>query len=62
MLQVNGNTLQQVEKFKYVGVVITSDRRWSKEVDARIAKANAVLRELYRYVITTWELSNTAKL
>jgi len=37
--------------------VFTSDGRWSEEVDARIAKANAVLRELYRHVITKWELS-----
>jgi len=40
-------TLQQVEKFKYLGVVYTSDGRWSVEVDAWIAKANAFLRELY---------------
>ena len=43
---VSGNTLQQVEKFKYLGVVFTSDRRRSEEIDTRIGKANAVLREL----------------
>jgi len=29
MRQVSGNTLQQVEKFKYLGVVFTSDERRS---------------------------------
>jgi len=42
-------------------VVFTSDGRQSEEVDTRIGKANAVLRELYRYV-DKGELSNTAKL
>jgi len=42
ILQVSGNTQQQVEKFKYLGVVFTIDGRWSEEVDTRIAAANAV--------------------
>jgi len=58
---VSGNTLQQ-EKFKYLGVVFTSDGRWKEEIDTRIGKTNAVLRELYRPVVTKWVLSNTAKL
>ena len=29
MLQASGNTLQQVEKFKHLGVVVASDRIWS---------------------------------
>jgi len=62
MLQVSGNTLQQVEKFKHLGVVFASNGRRSKEIDSRIGKANAVLRELYRCVVTNRELSNTTKL
>ena len=62
MLQVSGNTLQQLEIFKYLGVVFTSDGRQSEEIDTRVANANAVQRELYRSVVTKWELSNTAKL
>jgi len=62
ILQVSGNTLQQVKKFKRLGVVFKSDGRWSEEVDTRIGKANAVQRELYRSVVTKQELSNTAKL
>jgi len=44
MLQVNGSTLQQVEKFKYLGVVFTSDGRRKEEIDKWIGKVNAVLR------------------
>ena len=62
MLQVSGSTLHQVEKFMYLGVLLTSDGRWGDEIDTRFGKANAVLRELYRSVVTKWELSNTAKL
>jgi len=48
-LQVSGNTLQQVEKFKYLRVFCTRDIR---DVDTRIGKPNTVLRELYRSVAT----------
>jgi len=56
MLQVSGNTLEQVEKFKYFEVVFTSDGRRNKEIDTRIGKTNAVLRELYRSVVAKREL------
>ena len=62
MLQVNGSTLQQVEKFKYLGVVFTSDGRRKEEIDKWIGKVNAVLRELYRSVVTKQDFSKTAKL
>ena len=62
MRQVSGNTLQQVETFKYLEVVFTSDRRQSAKVDIRVVKVNVVWRELYRSVVTKRELSNTAKL
>jgi len=50
MLQITGNALQQVEKFQYLAVVFRSYGRHDKEIDAQIAKANLVLRELYRSV------------
>ena len=62
MLQVSGNTRQQVEKCKHLVVVFASDERWRAEIDTQIGKANAVLRELYRSVITKRELSNATKL
>ena len=62
MLRVSGNTLQQVEKFKHLGVVFASDGRWSEETDTRIGEANVFLDELYRFVVTKREFSNTTKL
>ena len=41
MRQVSGNTLQQVETFKYLGVVFTSEVKWSEEIDARVGKARS---------------------
>ena len=55
MLQVSGNTLQQLEMFKYLRKIFTSDRKQNKEIDTGIGKANAVLRELYRSVVTKLE-------
>ena len=62
MLQVNGATLEQVEKFKYLGVAFTSDRRQDEELDTRIGKANAVMRALHYSVVMKRELSKKAKL
>jgi len=62
MLQVSGNTLLQVKKFKYLGEVFASDEMLSKEIDTQTGKVNPVLRELYRSVVTKRELSNTVKL
>jgi len=61
MLQLSGNTLQQVEKFKYLGVVFTSDQRHNK-IDARVGKTNAVLGKLYHSVVTERKLLNMAEL
>ena len=46
MLQVSCTTLQEVEKFKHLGEAFASDGRWSQEIDTRLGKAHAVLREL----------------
>jgi len=47
------NTLQQVE-FKFFWVVYTSDGKWNKNNDTRIAKASAILHKLYRSVVIKW--------
>ena len=62
VLQVNGATLKQVEKFKYLGVAFTSDGRQDKELDTRIGKASAVMRALHYSVVMKRELSKKAKL
>ena len=60
VLQVNGSTLKQVEKFKYLGVAFTSDGRQDEELDTRIGKASAVMQALYYSVVVKRELSNKA--
>jgi len=59
---VSGNTLQQVESSKYLGMVFSSDGSRNKDIDTRIGKANVVLCELYCSVVTKREISMTAKL
>ena len=56
-LQVIGNTLQQVEAFKYLEVVFTSNGSRNKLIDTLICKANPVLRVLYCSVVTKRQLS-----
>ena len=62
MLQVNGATLKQVEKFKYLGVAFTSDGRPDEELDTRIGKASAVMQTLHYSVVMKRVLSKKAKL
>jgi len=56
MLKVSSNTLQQVEKSKYIVMIFMSDGKQNKETDTRIGEANAVLRELYSCALTKPEL------
>ena len=62
VLQVNGATLKQVEKFKYLGIAFTSDGRQDEELDTRIGKASAVMRALHYSVVMKRESSKKAKL
>ena len=62
MLQVSGNTLQQVNTLKYLGVVFTSDESRNKEINTQIGETNAVLRELYYSVVAKRKLSKSEKL
>ena len=59
--QVNGATLKQVEKLKYLGVTFTSDRRQDKELKTGICKANAVTWALHYSVVMKWELLKKTK-
>uniref|UniRef100_A0AAV2MQG6 ribonuclease H n=1 Tax=Knipowitschia caucasica TaxID=637954 RepID=A0AAV2MQG6_KNICA len=61
-LQVGGEVLPQVEEFKYLGVLFTSEGRMEREIDRRIGAACAVMRSLYRTVVVKRELSRKAKL
>ena len=60
--QIDGVPLKQSEEFKNLGVSFTSDGRQNSELDIRIGKASAVMRQLHRSVILKWELCTKAKL
>ncbi|KAI3377927.1 hypothetical protein L3Q82_009055 [Scortum barcoo] len=61
-LQVSGEVLPQVEEFKYLGVLFTSEGKMEREIDRRIGAASAVMRSVYRTVVVKKELSRKAKL
>ncbi len=61
-LQVGGVLLPQVEEFKYLGVLFTSEGGMEREIDRRIGAASAVMRSMYRSVVVKKELSRKAKL
>ena len=61
-LTVGGVSLPQVEEFKYLGVLFTSDGRGEREIDRRIGAAAAVRTSLYRSVVVKRELSRKTKL
>ena len=46
--QTNRVTLKQTQKFKYLGVTSSSDGRQDNELDTRIGKASAVMRQVYQ--------------
>ncbi|KAI3352999.1 hypothetical protein L3Q82_019575 [Scortum barcoo] len=60
-LRVGGEVLPQVEEFKYLGVLFTSEGKMECEIDRRIT-ASAVMRLVYRTVMVKKELSRKAKL
>ncbi|KAK3557561.1 hypothetical protein QTP70_030492 [Hemibagrus guttatus] len=61
-LQVGGEVLPQVEEFKHLRVLFTSEGRMDREIDRRIGAAAAVMRSMYRSVVVKKELSQKAKL
>ncbi|KAI3367105.1 hypothetical protein L3Q82_008170 [Scortum barcoo] len=60
--EVGGEVLPQVEEFKYLGVLFTSEGKMEREIDRRIGAASAVMRSVYRTVVVKKELSRKAKL
>ncbi|KAK3518362.1 hypothetical protein QTP86_018292, partial [Hemibagrus guttatus] len=61
-LQVGGEVLPQVEEFKYLGVLFTSEGRMDHEIDRWIGAAAAVMRSMYQSVEVKKELSRKVKL
>jgi len=52
---------EHVEKFKYLGVVFTSDERQDQELYTRMGKVSTVMRALQYSVVMKRELSKKAK-
>ena len=46
-LRVGGEFLPQVEEFKYLGVLFTSEGRMEREIDRRIGAAAAVMQSFW---------------
>ncbi|KAI3366764.1 hypothetical protein L3Q82_009427 [Scortum barcoo] len=63
-LRVGGEVLPQVEEFKYLGVLFTSEGKMEREIDRRIGAASLqlIMRSVYRTVVVKKELSRKAKL
>ncbi|TWW75358.1 hypothetical protein D4764_13G0000200 [Takifugu flavidus] len=62
LLRVKEEILPQVEEFKYLGVLFTSEGRMEQEIDRRIGAASAVMLTLHQSVVVKRELSPKAKL
>ncbi|TWW53877.1 R2DM Retrovirus-related Pol polyprotein from type II retrotransposable element [Takifugu flavidus] len=62
LLRVKEEILPQVEEFKYLGVLFTSEGRMEREIDRRIGAVSTVMRTLHRSVVVKRELSRKAKL
>ena len=57
--EVNGGTLKQIEKFKYLEVASTSDERLGEELYTQIGLASAIMQAFHYSVIMKRELSKT---
>ena len=47
-LLLNSESLEEVAQFKYLGVTITDDLSWSKQVSSVVSKARRILGMIYR--------------
>ena len=56
-IRVVDEILPQVEEFKYLRVLFTSEGRMEREIDRRIGAASAVMRSLHGSVVVKRELS-----
>ncbi|KAI3360206.1 hypothetical protein L3Q82_014515 [Scortum barcoo] len=62
-LRVGGEVLPQVEEFKYLGVLFTSEGKMERErLTGGLVQRPAVMRSVYRTVVVKKELSRKAML
>ena len=50
-MKVDGVSLKQVEKIKYLGVAFMSNGRQDEKLDVRLGKASAAMRALHNSVV-----------
>uniref|UniRef100_A0A8C6NNI1 Reverse transcriptase domain-containing protein n=1 Tax=Nothobranchius furzeri TaxID=105023 RepID=A0A8C6NNI1_NOTFU len=62
LLRVRDEVLPQVEEFKYLGVLFTSEGKLECEINRQIGAASALMWVVYRSVVVKRELSQMAKL
>ncbi|TWW62742.1 hypothetical protein D4764_04G0013890 [Takifugu flavidus] len=62
LLRVGEEVLPQVEEFKYLRILFTSEGRMEREINRRIGAASAVMQALNRSVVVKKELSRKARL
>ncbi|TWW60942.1 hypothetical protein D4764_05G0010320 [Takifugu flavidus] len=62
LLWVREEVLPQVEEFKYLGILFTSEGRIEQENNRQVGAVSAVMRALNRSVMVKKELSWKAKL
>ena len=61
-VKIGEEVIDQVEEMKYLGVMISSDGRMEKEVEARIGSATRVIGGMNEAVLKRKELSRSTKL
>ncbi|VDP09475.1 unnamed protein product [Soboliphyme baturini] len=59
---IKEKAVEQMEMFKFLGIVFTSDGKFEEEIDRRIGVACGVLHELGGFTVTKAELSLKTKL
>uniref|UniRef100_A0A8C6MBU3 Reverse transcriptase domain-containing protein n=1 Tax=Nothobranchius furzeri TaxID=105023 RepID=A0A8C6MBU3_NOTFU len=62
LLRVRDEVLPQMEEFKYLGVLFTSEGKLEREIDRWISAASTAMQAFYRSVVVKRELSQKAKL
>ncbi|MDA8042237.1 MAG: reverse transcriptase domain-containing protein [Pirellulales bacterium] len=61
-VKIGEEVIDQVDEMKYLGVIISSDGRMEKEVEARIGSATRVIGGMNETVLKRKELSRSTKL
>ena len=62
LLRVGNESVAQVKKFNYLGVLFASEGTMAREIGWRIGAAGAQSRSIYRSIVTKSELSHKTKL